>query len=353
MQHPPSMGASENNQEENHRWGVPLPEAREVVSGIWKISLPIPFPLRAVNVYALIGPSGWALIDAGMGTPDGRAAFATGLRKAGLEVSALEAIVLTHHHPDHIGLSGELQEQSGAAVYMHPIDEDVMQLTWSGALPRRFGRVSRFFGQHGLPSTELWTQRVEPEVMRSIVNVPPHAAMTLVEDGQKITLAGEDYRIFWVPGHSDGQICLFRERDGVFVAADHVLPRITPNIGLYSEKERPNPLNDYLESLGKVRSLPASIVLPGHGEPFRDLAGRADEIVAHHEARLQQLLQMLAEGPQHAYALTGRMFGSRLKNDEAKRMAMAEVLSHLEYLRYQGQVEQRATGDGLIHYAIV
>src|SRR5579883_1583569 len=153
MQHPPSMGASENNQEENHRWGVPLPEAREVVSGIWKISLPIPFPLRAVNVYALIGPSGWALIDAGMGTPDGRAAFATGLRKAGLEVSALEAIVLTHHHPDHIGLSGELQEQSGARVYMHSIDEKSVRIIWDGTMPERFKRVSSFFHQHGLENT--------------------------------------------------------------------------------------------------------------------------------------------------------------------------------------------------------
>src|SRR5581483_10217106 len=92
----------------------PLPKAREVASGVWKITLPIPFPLRTVNVYALMGKDGWVLVDAGMGTPEAREAFATGLERAGLHVANLKGIVLTHHHPDHIGLSGELQEESGA-----------------------------------------------------------------------------------------------------------------------------------------------------------------------------------------------------------------------------------------------
>src|SRR6266851_1073504 len=101
----------------------PPPEARVVAPGIWKITLPIPFPLRTVNVFALVGPDGWVLVDAGMGTPEARAAFAAGLQRAGLDVAGLRGLVLTHHHPDHIGLSGELQEQSGAPVYMHTIDE--------------------------------------------------------------------------------------------------------------------------------------------------------------------------------------------------------------------------------------
>src|SRR5258707_4707243 len=90
----------------------PLPEAREVAAGIWNITLPIPFPLRTVTVYALVGPDGWVLVDAGMGTPDARAAFAAGLQAAGLDLAGLRGLVLTHHHPDHVGLSGELQEQS-------------------------------------------------------------------------------------------------------------------------------------------------------------------------------------------------------------------------------------------------
>src|SRR5437660_12860612 len=109
--------------------------------------------------------------------------------------------------------------------------------------------------------------------MRNLIHVPPQQAITHVEDGEIITLAGERYRVIWTPGHSDGHICLFRERDGVFIAADHVLPRITPNVGLYSEYDRANPLGDYLTSLRKVADLPATSVLPGHGAPFEDLQG--------------------------------------------------------------------------------
>jgi glyoxylase-like metal-dependent hydrolase (beta-lactamase superfamily II) len=330
----------------------PLPEAREVVSGIWKITLPIPFPLRTVNIYALVGQDGWTLVDAGMGTPDARAAFVAGLERAGLSIDNLQAIVLTHHHPDHIGLSGELHAQSGARVYMHPIDERSVRIIAEGTMPRRFGRVTSFFKQHGLENTELWYTQADAKAMRSILNVPPHEAFTLVEDGDTIDLAGEQYRVIWVPGHSDGQVVFFRERDGVFLAADHVLPRITPNVGLYSEGDRMNPLGDYLSSLRKVEDLPASLVLPGHGEPFTDLGGRVREIIHHHDERLALLLTLLKERPQHAAELTRQMFPNRrLDNHEILRMAVAEILAHLEYLRLTGKVEQHHTAEGIILYA--
>jgi glyoxylase-like metal-dependent hydrolase (beta-lactamase superfamily II) len=333
--------------------GGTLPVTREIVSDLWKICVPIPFPLKTVNMYALIGKNGWVLIDTGMGNPDARAAFEHWQHQSGFQTKTLQAIILTHHHPDHVGLSGELHAQSGAPVYMHPLDEMNLQIIWSGTMPRRFERVSRFFQQHGLPPTTLWYNQTNQEALRRIINVPPHEAILPLEDGQVLDLLGENYRIIWTPGHADGQICLFRERDGVFLAADHVLPRITPNIGLYSDLDRPNPLNDYLTSLRKVAALPANIVLPGHGEPFSDLAGRVTEITSHHQERLQQILDLLTQEPQHANQLTNQLFRQRtLQNDEARRMAVAEVLAHLEYLRFQKKVEQHPTKDGTILYAI-
>jgi glyoxylase-like metal-dependent hydrolase (beta-lactamase superfamily II) len=327
----------------------------EATENIYRLCIPIPFPLRNVNMYALREAQGkdWVLIDTAMGTPDAREALSEGLQEASLEIKHLRAIVLTHHHPDHVGLSAELQEQSGAPVYMHPIDKAALGLLWSNTMEQRFERVSGFFTKHGLPPTELWYAKVDPEVMRYVLRVPPPDMISTVEDGQTLELIGERYRVIWVPGHSDGQIVLFRERDGIFIAADHVLPRITPNIGLYSEKDRPDPLGDYLASLAKIADLPASLVLPGHGEPFPDLKKRTLEIVAHHEERLNNILNMLAQRPQHAYDITTQLFGERLKNGEARRMAAAEVLSHLEYLRFKGKVDQRHTKDGHIQYAMV
>ncbi len=331
---------------------IPTP-AREVVPNLWKVVVPIPFPLRTVNMHALVGKDGWVLVDTGMGTPDARTAFEEWQRLSGLRVEMLRAIILTHHHPDHVGLSGELHAQSGAPVYMHPLDEANLQIIWSGKMPKRFESVSRFFQRHGLPPTQLWYNQTDRDAVRRLINVPPHEAFLPLEDGQLLDLMGESYRVIWTPGHADGQICLFRERDGVFLAADHVLPRITPNIGLYSDQDRKNPLEDYLNSLHKVAKLPASIVLPGHGEPFTDLAGRVGEIIAHHQERLQQILDLLAIEPQHANQLTNQLFQQRtLQNDEARRMAVAEVLAHLEYLRFQGKVEQHHTKDETILYTI-
>ncbi len=338
--------------ERPRRADEPLPEAREVAFHIWKITVPIPFPLRTVNMHALVGEDGWVLVDTGMGTPDARAALKAGMERAHLRLDNLRAIVLTHHHPDHVGLSGELHEKSGAKVYMHPIDETAIQIFWSHAMPQRFGRVSKFFLQHGLPQTQLWLSHVEPRTMDDIIRVPPHEAITMVEDGDEIDLLGERYQVIWTPGHADGQICLFRARDGVFLAADHVLPRITPNIGLYSQNERPNPLQDYLASLAKVANLPARIVLPGHGEPFADLKGRTSEIALHHEEREALLLAMLKEQPQHAYQLAGQLFQGRLKSDEALRMGVAEVIAHLEHMRYNGLLQQEHTADDFILYTV-
>jgi glyoxylase-like metal-dependent hydrolase (beta-lactamase superfamily II) len=333
---------------------VILPVAREVVANLWKVVLPIPFPLRTVNIYVLLGRDGWVLIDTGMGTLEARVAFEEWRHLNGLRIDMLRAIVLTHHHPDHVGLSGELHAQSGAPVYMHPIDEASLQIIWSGAMQERFEYISHFLQQHGLPPTKLWYNQIDQKTMRYLINVPPHEAFLPLEDGQDFELMGESYRIIWTPGHADGQICLFRERDGVFLAADHVLPRITPNIGLYSDRERKNPLNDYLNSLNKVAELAATLVLPGHGEPFTDLAGRVGEIIAHHGERLQYMLDLLSLEPQHASQLTNQLFQQRiLQNDEARRMAVAEVLAHLEYLRFQGKIEQRHTKDGTILYAIL
>jgi glyoxylase-like metal-dependent hydrolase (beta-lactamase superfamily II) len=327
-------------------------QAYEVVPQIWKFVIPIPFPLRTVNMYALVGKQGWALIDAGIGTSEARAALAAALQKAHLNIKDLHTLVLTHHHPDHVGLSGELQEQSGAEVYMHPLDREAVQIHWSNSMPSRFSNVSTFLARHGLPQTELWYTKADRSFVHSIIQVPPKERITTIDDGQYIELAGEQYRVIWTPGHADGHICLLRESDRVFIAADHVLPRITPNIGLYSNNERPNPLNDYLASLEKVASLSTSIVLPGHGEPFQGLGERAAEITVHHEERLAHILHMLEERPQHAYSITEQLFGARLKSDEARRMAIAEVVAHLEYLHFQEKVERTISKDELIRYAV-
>ena len=319
---------------------------------------PSRFP--SVNMYALLAEDGWSLIDAGMNTPQAQAAFYAGLHKAGLHIEQLRAIVLSHYHPDHIGLAAELQQQSGAQVYMRRQECTGLQAMLDHPAEQRAARreMSTFFLQHGVPPRERRPSGEKAENSTDAqqvplrqrtpftLSLPPRETIQFVEDGEEIELSHERYQVFWVPGHSDGLISLLRERDGLFLSTDHVLPRITPNIGIFAPRgRRPNPLQDYLASLRKVKDLPATLILPGHRHPFENLAQRVAEIEAHHAHRLQLIIDVLKDHPQHAYNVTQHLFAQRLTSEDALRMATAETLAHLEYLRLAGEIRRLQEKD--------
>lgn len=336
----------------SHHQETSLPPAREVVSNIWQIPLPAPLPLRSVNVYALLGQDGWALLDSGTPTRSARRVLYEELQRLGLRIEHLRTIVLSHHHPDHTGLFAELHQQSGAAVLMHPLDAVTLDIIREGKLHQRFEQISRFLAHHGIPASQRWSAQTNPTTPYDAIRVPPREAITLVEDGQQLDLVGASYRVVWTPGHADGHISLFRERDGVLLVADHVLPQTTPNVGLYSEQDPSNPLGNYFDALAKVAALPVSISLPGHGDPFHQLGERIQEIRQHHSQRFQSILTLLSQRPQHANELADTLFKDRLHDPDIRRLAVGEVLAHLSYLHQQGQVEPYHTKEGIIIYTL-
>ncbi len=319
----------------------------QVAPDVWRITMPMPFALRWANAYLLRGDGEWCLIDAGLATPDAEEVMLQGLAEAGITQADLSTIVLTHAHPDHIGLSGRFQQASGAPVLMFGMEGQRMLSIWSQRGSEMPEEVSAYYGRHGMPAEAGAQERTAMAATRSMVTVPER--ITSVEDGQEVRLAGALYRVIWTPGHADGHICLWREVDGLLVAGDHVLPRISPNIGLYPHS-RPDPLRDYLESLTKVRDLPTRCVLPGHGLPFVDLRARVDELIAHHRERLEETRQIVKElqggAGVDAYTVAGRLFVGRLHSVQNRRFALAETLAHLEYLRFAGQLMLREDGQG-------
>jgi glyoxylase-like metal-dependent hydrolase (beta-lactamase superfamily II) len=206
---------------------------------------------------------------------------------------------------------------------------------------------------HGLPPEHLPRVRASIAGTRRVLRLPPREAITPMWADEELMLGGESYRVLWMPGHSDYHCCLLRT-DGLLLAGDHVLPHITPNIGLLP-RGRPDPLGDYLASLDAVGGLGARLTLPGHGRPFVDLAGRATELRAHHEARSAQMLSILREQPEEglcAGALAAPLFEGRLRTGDDWRFAVAETLAHLEHLRAEGLVRSRQS-DGLVRYLAV
>lgn len=325
-------------------------EAREIEDGLWRIAVPLPFALRSANIYLIAnGDDSWTIVDAGLGLPADEAALREGLRRAGVTLEQITTLILTHAHPDHIGLSETIQQAGGAPAYMLRGEDEHLYGVWTERGDDRFEPLERMYVENGLPVVVAEAGRAASMMTRKLLRIPEPETLRLVEDGETLRIGAHTYECIWTPGHSDYHLCLLRE-DGVFIAGDHILPAITPNIGLYPET-RPDPLADYFASLAKVRDLPARVVAPGHGLPFADLAARADALRDHHIERGELILGLVERQPAGATAneVAGDLFGARLRSVDDRRFALAETLAHLEHLRARGRVT-RERRDGLYRY---
>jgi glyoxylase-like metal-dependent hydrolase (beta-lactamase superfamily II) len=291
----------------------------EIEPGIRRVTLPLPTGPRHVHCYLLEGDSGWVLVDTGLGVRDDPPW--DGLRP-------LSAIAITHFHPDHVGGAELAAARTGAPVYQGALDYAQCERVWGTAdWP---DRIAAWFVHNGVPkpvADELIAQGHAYAPFIRFARDP-----RLVREGDPV----DGWNVVELPGHADGHLGLLR--DGVLVAGDHLLPQITPAVGLYPES-RPDPLGDYLVSLERTAELGARLALPGHGEPIRDPAARAEEIVAHHEARLEQTEAALGAEPRTGYDISLALFGPELAPTQ-RRFAVAETLSHLERLVASGRASR-------------
>ncbi len=274
------------------------------------------------------------LVDTGLGLPDLVERWEEVLPRLGRPVSA---IVITHFHPDHVGGAADVAALTGAPVYQGALDYSQCERVWGS--DDWAPRIAAWFELNGVPPEETVHLLEAGSVYRPFIRFArdPH----LVGEGDEI--AG--WRVVELPGHADGHICLLK--DGLMIAGDHLLHRITPSVGLYPES-RPDPLGDYLSSLERAASLAPQLALPGHGEPIADPAARALEIVAHHHGRLDETVSALGREPRSGYELSYALFADE-RGPGQRRFAVAETLSHLERLVVEGRAA-RSSGDGAVTY---
>lgn len=329
-----------------------FPEVEDLGGGTFSIPVPMPDnPLRYTLTYLLVGNGEAVVVDPGWDSDQGMKALATGLTQCGVAAPDVSGIVVTHVHPDHHGLSARLAALSGAWIGMHAGDDELLADRRDDSDPDATDRD--WLNRLGVPDDELAGLELSNRERSLFRTLPP--ATELIADNELIPLAGRKIRAVWTPGHTPGHLCLHDEDADVLFTGDHLLPRISPNIGTHSVDEQPA-LARYLDSLRRLASYDAAEALPAHEWRFRGIAGRVAELLEHHDERNDEVLRVLADGSRSVWDTATQLTWSRGwdgVHGMMRRSALAETVSHLVYLAGLGRVrELPADADGKVRYQL-
>jgi glyoxylase-like metal-dependent hydrolase (beta-lactamase superfamily II) len=318
--------------------------AVEVAEGILWLRLPLPMALDHVNVYALADADGWTLVDTGMNSRKTRDIWETALAGP-LAGKTVARVLLTHHHPDHVGLVGWFQDRGAellttrtAWLYARMLTLDVQD---------RPSAESLQFYQRAGTSPEMLAKRANERPFNFADMVAPMPlGFTRVEEGETLTLGGRRWRVRLGQGHAPDHITLWSEVDELVIGGDQLLPGISPNIGVYPTEPEADPLTEWLEATARFvpHAREDQLVLPGHKLPFTGLPFRLQQMAENHHQALERLLGHLHE-PQTAAGCFPALYKRPIGEGEYG-LALVEAVAHLNCLLRRGQVCRSLRADG-------
>lgn len=327
---------------------------KEVIPGIHQIKLP--FPLEGpehVNSYLIQGDNGHLLIDSGWNTDEALDSLRSQLAERGISIEDISQIVFTHVHPDHYGLAGRLKQLSQATISIHCLEKELIEpryIKMGGLLEQ----LEHWLHINGVMTDELsQLQTASLEMAKFVAYIMPDITL---RGGETISTGLFSFQVIWTPGHSPGHICLYEPAQKILVTGDHILPTITPNVGLHPQSTE-NPLGDYLSSVSAIKELDVNLVLPGHENPFTGLQPRIEELIERHKQRNLEILQAIMAEPKTPYQISIEIASASDANGMGwqnlapidKRLAILETIAHLESMRAEGIVSKLYRNDTIYY----
>jgi glyoxylase-like metal-dependent hydrolase (beta-lactamase superfamily II) len=316
----------------------------EILTNLYKIEIPLPnSPLKALNSYVIKDSERNLVIDTGWNQEECMNAMQTGLRKLGVDIRKTDFFI-THLHADHFGLVSNLITDT-TTIYFNQPDADRFR---SGFPWDHFVNFARL---NGYPENELRAIRqTHPGFM---FRAKEDLVFYILKEGDTISIGDYVFKCVETPGHTWGHMCLHEPNKKIFVAGDHILNDITPNIQLWSDEW--NPLKEYLASLEKVYEIDIELVLPGHRGIFKNCKERIGELKNHHQRRLDEIISILGKHNKNAFQVASQMTWDITYDSwdlfpvSQKWFATGEAISHLKYLEGIGKIQTEMRGQERVY----
>jgi glyoxylase-like metal-dependent hydrolase (beta-lactamase superfamily II) len=330
----------------------------EVAPGVKWIRMALPFALNHINLWLLRdtmeGPNGvvqgWSIVDCCIHKEEAKAQWEEIFARE-LEGLPVLRVIVTHMHPDHIGLAHWLCERWGVPLWISATDYQVARFGCMG--PTAFGgeRAADFFALHGLNHPDTVAQiRARTNYFPSLVPSVPDQ-YTRMLDGNVIRIGAHTWRCISGYGHAPEHISLYCEALGVLIGGDMMLPRISTNVSVYEQEPESNALAQFLDSINKFLHLPKdTLVLPSHGKPFTGMHTRIGQLHDHHRERLAEVMEACATAPCSAADILPVLFKRALDTHQTT-FAMGESIAHLHLLWLDGRLKRTLHADGVYRFA--
>ncbi|MGX1319102.1 glyoxylase-like metal-dependent hydrolase (beta-lactamase superfamily II) [Bradyrhizobium sp. USDA 377] len=324
-------------------------EVVEIRPGVLWARLKLPFRLNHVNIYLLADGDGYAMVDAGFGNEETVEAW-TKLFDGPLKGVNITRLIVTHSHPDHVGLAGWIVERFNCPLVMSQVEYLQSVYHQNRGTEERRNAQRLFFRRHGMDEslTEKLLGRGQ-DYLKQVSVLPP--SYRRISHGDEIVIGPRRFKVITGGGHALDQVMLYCADDKLFLSADQVLSKISPNVSVWAVEPDQNSLGEYLASLASLTtSLPYDLlVLPGHGVPFYGLKTRIKQLADHHEERCRLIADACREQPKTSRELVPVVFNKHVLDEHQMGFAAGELVAHVNYMIVEGRLTAE-TKDGVLQF---